>query len=1453
MPRLLTLACSFALAASSPWAVSADLPSASGPKPAERALNVLFLGDKGHHRPADRAAQLIPAMAGRGITVTYTEKLEDLNAATLAKYDALMIYANIERIGPEQEKALLDYVTVGGGLVPVHCASFCFLNSPKYIALVGAQFQRHGTGEFDTKIVDPSHPIMKGFEPFRTWDETYVHHKHNEKDRHVLQVREDGNKAEPWTWVRTEGKGRVFYTAYGHDARTWQKPGFQDLLERGIRWAVGKGDVFDSRGRVRTGLAPLSYDESTVDIPNYLPGRRWGTQGEAIRKLQKPLPPVESIKHLVVPAGFEPVLFAAEPEIFKPICMTWDHRGRLWIAESTDYPNAKRRDGNGKDRITICEDTNGDGRADSFKVFADGLNIPTSLLCYNGGVIVLQAPDTLFLKDTDGDGRADVKKVLFTGWGISDTHAGPSNLRWGLDNWVWGIVGYSAFRGKVGGEDLRFTQGFFRFKPDGSKLEYVRTTSNNSWGVGFSEEGLVFGSTANGCPSVFMPVANRYYESVRGMAPQTLESIAASNSFYPLTDKVRQVDYHGGFTAGAGHALYTARTYPRQYWNQTAFVAEPTGHLVATFTLNRKGSEFVDYYGWNLLASDDEWTAPINAEVGPDGNVWVIDWYNYIVQHNPTPVGFRTGRGNAYETSLRDKVHGRIYRIVYHDAPPAKPPVLDPALGTGLVAALKSDNQLWRMHAQRLLVERGRTDVVPALVELVRDRSVDAIGLNAGAIHALWTLHGLGALGRSEGEAALAATAALAHPSPGVRRNAVQVLPVDGRSAAAIASSGLLRDPDAQVRLAAFLAVADQPPSEPVATAVAAALKAGVVQGDAWLLDAATAAAARNDAAFLKVIAARSEGRPAGAEVIRIVDRVAEHWARGVPSVQVAALLAGLPGGEPAVTEAILRGLARGWPSGRAAAIDRAGEDGLKRLSMELTPAARSQLVRLVGRWGNQALDRLGAEIATAFAASARDLALTESRRIDAARQLIELRAQDAATAGQLLELITPRSSPELAAGLVDAVALSKSPQVGTALVGALPKLSPGVRARVLRIMLGRADWSPALVDALEHNQASVSELALDQKQALTTHPNREIAARARKLLERGSGLPDPDRQKVLDQLAPMLKEGGDPVHGKIVYQQQCAKCHRHGGEGGQVGPDLSGMAAIPRQEVMINILDPSRSVEGNFVQYTVATTDGRVISGLLAGETKTSVELTDSEAKKHVVLREDIEEMTASKKSLMPEGFEKQVSAADLNDLLAFLTQRGKYMPLDLSKAATIASTRGMFYDPDSQVERLIFPDWAPKTVEGVPFVLIDPQGGRVHNAVLLHSTEGRIPPNMPRSVDIPCKAPAKAIHMLSGVSGWGYPYGRRGTISLIVRLHYADGSVEDHPLENGIHFADYIRVVNVPGSKLAFTLRDQQIRYLAVRPKKKDTIDRVELVKGPDTTAPIVMAVTVETAGAD
>jgi hypothetical protein len=299
-------------------------------------------------------------------------------------------------------------------------------------------------------------------------------------------------------------------------------------------------------------------------------------------------------------------------------------------------------------------------------------------------------------------------------------------------------------------------------------------------------------------------------------------------------------------------------------------------------------------------------------------------------------------------------------------------------------------------------------------------------------------------------------------------------------------------------------------------------------------------------------------------------------------------------------------------------------------------------------------------------------------------------------------------------------------------------------------------------------------------------------------------------------------------------------------------------MAVHPKAELLENILDPSRSVEGNFRVFTVATTSGQVLTGLLASESKTAIELFDAEGKKQSILREDIDQLVASPKSLMPEGFEKLIEPAALVDLLEFLAARGKYLPLPLDKVATAVSTRGMFQNPDAEVERLAFNDWRPKTFAGVPFQLVDPQGDRVANSVLLFGPQGPLTQQMPKSVSLPCHAPAKAIHLLGGISGWGYPGGEKGSVSLIVRLHYAgkkiangtsaDGDSEDHELRNGEHLSDYIRRIDVPASQFAFDLGGRQLRYLAIEPKRPDVIDRIELVKGPDATAPVVMAVTIE-----
>jgi putative membrane-bound dehydrogenase-like protein len=1240
----------------------------------------------------------------------------------------------------------------------------------------------------------------------------------------------------------------------------------------------------------RKDVKPLEYVDVGKKIPNYTPSRTWGVQGEPFSKMQKPLPAEESIKHLVVPKGFHPELFATEQQLGggKPICMNWDERGRLWVAMTYDYPNQLQPPDQGHDRIVVCEDADGDGKADKVTVFAEKLSIPTSIFFARGGVIVFDAGRTIFLKDTDGDGKADVREVLFGAWNMRDTHGTASNMQYGLDNWIWGMQGYNRSRItlKNGERTEFFNQGFFRFKPphptlspdgrgrgkgeeahptlspDGrgrgkgegvevSKFEFLRSTDNNTWGLGISEEGIIFGSTANRNPSVYMPIPNRYYERVRGWTTSLqLHIIADSYLFKPITDKVRQVDQHGGYTAAAGHSLYTARRYPKEYWNRTAFVAEPTGHLVGTFVIRREGSHFRSNNSFNLAASDDEWAAPTMAEVGPDGNVWIIDWYNYIVQHNPTPIGFKTGKGAAYETDLRDKKHARIYRIVY-DGPRHVGWVDDPpyslagASAEKLVAALKNDNLFWRRHAQRLLVERGKKDVVPALLAMARDPSVDAIGLNVGVIHALWTLHGLGALDGSNAEATAVAVAALSHRAAGVRRNAVQVLPADAKSVAAILDAGLTRDSDAQVRLMSLLALADRPSTPAAGEAIVAALSDPTNARDRWIPDAATSAAANNSETFLKALSANKGVSP---KLLAVAGIVAEHYARSAPVDSAATVLASLVNADPQIIGAVVRGLSKGWPGDKPLKLDESIEQNLEKLIARMPPERRGELIKLTSAWGSKKFERLAAEVSRALLAKVKDEALSAADRIAAARELAGYRNADTAIVETLLEQITPRTPPEIAIGFLQALQVSEAADAGKLILERLPALTPATRAAGLSLLLSRPEWTRTLLASADKNQVRLADLALDQQRALLEHPDRRIRFRAMTLLRRGGALPNPDRQKVLEELLPLTKEKGDPIAGKAVFVNQCAKCHVHGTEGNRIGPDLSGMAVHPKDHLLADILDPSRSVEANFRAYTVTTTAGRFFTGLLASESKTTIELFDAEGKKQTILRQDIDELAATNKSLMPEGFEKLLSRKDLTNLLEFLTQRGKYLPLPLDKAATIVSTKGMFNGEEARSERLVFDDWKPKTFEGVPFHLIDPQGDRVPNAIMLYSPKGRQPTKMPKSVSLPCNAPAKAIHLLGGISGWGYPDSAKDTVSMIVRLHYADGKTEDHALKNGEHFAACLRRIDVPGSKLAFDLDGRQVRYLAIEPKRKDKIERIEFVKGSDDTAPIVMAATVE-----
>lgn len=544
----------------------------------------------------------------------------------------------------------------------------------------------------------------------------------------------------------------------------------------------------------------------------------------------EPLSVKGSKERTQVPVDMRLELFAAEPDIAKPIAFAWDERGRCWVAETRDYPHGVQRTGEGNDSIKICEDTDGDGKADKFTVFADKLNIPTSLVFVNGGIIVSQPPRFIYLADTDGDDKADVRKEIMTGWGIGDTHAQANNLHYGYDNWLYGCVGYSGFNGEIGGDMKRFAQGTYRFKADGSALEFLHQFSNNSWGHSANEAGDQFGGTANGAPIFYGGIPAS--AAPRGVRVMSAKKINVEDKCHTITPNFRQVDVFGGYTAAAGSAFIYSANLPARLQGM-AMVCEPTMKNIALMNVQRSGAGYTAKDGFNLVASSDEWMSPVFAEVGPDGSVWFADWQNFIIQHNPTPSvqrgGYdaKTGVGGAHENPLRDHARGRIYRVVWEKAQKPAIASLRGASTADLVTALGNDNQLWRLTAQRLLVEGKRTDATDALKQIVTAKEP-----GISAIHALWTLHGLGKLDDDTHKMALLSK------SSELRRNATRALGNDDKAKAIYFSAGVVSDPDMITRKAAMVKLAEFPTTSEIQTVVASLAKKPEHRTDEWLNEA---------------------------------------------------------------------------------------------------------------------------------------------------------------------------------------------------------------------------------------------------------------------------------------------------------------------------------------------------------------------------------------------------------------------------------------------------------------------------------------------------------------------------------------------------------------------------------------------------------------------------------------
>ncbi len=802
-----------------------------------KRLNVMFIGDRGHHRPEERLHDVYGSLLRAGFAIDWEEDLEDITRDRLNDYDCVMMYANQaqHRVVPAQFfQALKGYVHDGGGFVAVHCTSGCFMESQEWLEFVGARFVSHGAEVFQQEVVAPEHEVMKGWANFESWDETYVQ-THFESDRVVLTKR----GTEPWSWVRQAGKGRIYYTASGHDHRVWRQPAFLDLLIRAMDWTAGA-----EKAAARQAVTGPKWEYVEAEwAPNY-EGR------DPNPPMQVASTPAQAEVAMIVPAGFRAQVFAAEPMVVNPIALAWDERGRCWVAESPDYPNTVNDDGVGLDSISILEDTDGDGRADKKTVFADKLNLPTSILKVKGGILVTHAPDLLFLRDDDGDDKCDGREVVFSGFGRWDTHAGPSNLRWGPDNYVWGAVGYSAFERADGS---KFGSGLWRWKPGMKEPEFMAQFTNNTWGLGFRDDGEVFGSTANGAPSFFMGAPKPVLANSAPNAPGAAQTFSTA-VFHPALERIRQGDFMGKFTSAAGHNFLTGSQVP-QTWHDSALVCGPTGHLVGRLDSYAHGSGYRTRDAFNFCVSLDDWFCPVHAEVGPDGAVWVADFSQYIILHNLPGNPERGlpkveyGKGNAHLNPLRDTSHGRIFRIFRDDATTITPNLASPDF-EAWIQAIHHPNKFWKDTARRMLVQSMQENYADMLskptatsrgIILGMARKIAESGENEP--HFFWK------------NLANRMSSGLISPDPALVKVSLTYLPEfdwpeEHSASLMLLDSGLLDSANANLRRHAYIAAARLPESQAIGVALAG--RAVLEQGDdPWIPQVLNAAIAQHAKPFL--------------------------------------------------------------------------------------------------------------------------------------------------------------------------------------------------------------------------------------------------------------------------------------------------------------------------------------------------------------------------------------------------------------------------------------------------------------------------------------------------------------------------------------------------------------------------------------------------------------------------
>jgi putative membrane-bound dehydrogenase-like protein len=958
--------------------------------------------------------------------------------------------------------------------------------------------------------------------------------------------------------------------------------------------------------------------------------------------------PEEAVKRMTVAEGFHVKLIAAEPVVRQPVTLSFDDRGRLWVIQYLQYPNPvglkpvevdqylrTKYDRlpappplgpRGADRITILEDPDAQGRFRKARDFVGGLNLASGMALGHGGVFVVQPPYLLFYPDRNGDDVPDGDpEVLLTGFGMEDAHAVANSLQWGPDGWLYGAQG-STVTAKIRG--IEFCQGIWRYHPITREFELFSEGGGNTWGLDFDRHGNVIAGTNFGGFAMLHQVQGAYY------VKNFIKHGALKNAFaFGYFGHVPYTGFRGGHVT-CGGIVYQGGSYRRKYHNQY-IAANLLSNAIYWHALEPQGSSFKARFGGELLTANDTWFRPVDCLTGPDGSVYIADWYDKRANH-VDPV------------DNWDRSNGRIYKLEAEGTRPVAPFALSRMSSQELVGLLARDNDWFRREARRILAERRDPTVVPGLRRAVLENTGDL------ALESLWALYVSGGF-----DDALALKT-LGHVNADVRTWTVRLLG-DAKKVSSAVRARLLEvarneaSPTVRSQLACS---AKRLPAEDCLALVGTLWHHAEDLNDPhiplllWWAVEDKALTGRET--LLRLFAEPPVWKE---PLVRqaLVERLARRYMAEGSAVGYAACARLLDMASAAAeTDLVVRGMEQALEGRRLPAVP---------------PALAGHLARLWdGRSGNLARLRLALRLGSEPAFEQAVSLVSDARRPDAERSsLVEVLGQlsEPRALPALLGVLQHAKSESLRRATLTALQASPDPRVAETVLTAYPRLAAAGRSQAVTLLASRPASALALLHAVDAKQVAPKDVPLDQVRRMALHKDAALTP----LLEKHWGRIQPETtgEKIsrVRSIIHMLGQGkGDPARGHLLFQKHCATCHTLFGEGAKIGPDLTSADRKNRQLLVTNIVDPSAVIRPEYGAYVVETKDGQALTGLLADAGPQAVTLVDARAERTVIARDRIASLTPSPVSLMPEKILDPLDDQEIRDFFSFLQGDGPAAP---------------------------------------------------------------------------------------------------------------------------------------------------------------------------------------------